>query len=1012
MYIQNINDFWYDKTNFKNKYSQNFKGNIIRNVGTFKLGTQDLTNVSRISNYYTQLDIMFKTAGNYMADLFKKGIQFLIPAGAIFTLKNTLKSDDVQDIKIEKNNSSAGSDELVTFTISGKDDVAKIVVSKDGTVNVLADEDLSENDVNKYLNEISQNHDKLFTAVTSQTKEAINSIGEILSQNIDYDFDLSSKTDMQKVVKQFIDEKKTISLLTKLIHLHKFMQRFEFEEGMPHKMEEGELRDKNIYFSFSNLSNQFFDAMRVTAIDNGKNTVQGFVAFQDGNIYKTKELPVENNVVPRVEWGMRKLFIMSPEELENPDLKEMFKYAYSHTDKMYRGMMQTLYRIEKEAGEKYESVSPTKKAALERALQSKIDTIERYGTWKTAQNSEMGERTSKIDNEPLDVGHARVLKVYDLDEKTFNKIKEIDSYNDRISKAYSDFAQSIRDILTERSGIIRKKYVNGFIFTDMLKSDDLYLGLARYTFGTKRDELINFGIFDKDYEEVARFKVMPNGNMQFVVKPTDTAEQSEKIEKIFNNELKSGLLDKLSERMNDICYYHENASQVNKYVTRAGNLTALQAVKEMRNGKTYYQADTEKIQKLKNDLENIKNIYYQHRGTIYSWQKDFFKDDLNVRARYLHGYIDKLNVNYEFGFTENERCSGLRVALKDDEGNCIKCYMVDYAGNVYKLVKTPPKNRPRYFYIDSANMYQLSVKEVLNDKLDVVLSEIYNNIEAYNKFLQENSLSQSNKQSVTAEKPVTTEPKKRGRPRKNSQEAIPKAVRRIITKPAEQPKIQRTDIARIEQPSKYTISEAYPVKPFVSINMENAVAKINKIIATPYEERSPHLVHDLKSNGDVFMNRFSVSAPDGAWVTVSVVQSGMSSRYYSIRVQKDNQVMYMNLNPETGRIYRCDADNNILHGDEGRKLTILKEKFAENNPLSANMSMYFDELFAERPETERKTISWQLFKKQDAVAKQAMHDFERAMRRTSAPEAIQKEIEAEFKEEQESEEQFDEPEEE
>ena len=131
MYVNNIQNFQYNKTNVKRKYFQNFCGNINKTVHSFQLSTKELSDITHISEQFRRLNIIYQTAGGYLTDLFNKGIMFLLPLEAAnFILKDTLNSKEVSNIKVEKNYDDKNPDKLITLTIGGKEDLAKLVISK------------------------------------------------------------------------------------------------------------------------------------------------------------------------------------------------------------------------------------------------------------------------------------------------------------------------------------------------------------------------------------------------------------------------------------------------------------------------------------------------------------------------------------------------------------------------------------------------------------------------------------------------------------------------------------------------------------------------------------------------------------------------------------------------------------------------------------------------------------------------------------------------------------------
>ena len=155
--FENPNEY----TKFKqNREKQNFRGNITRPIKTFQLGAGELSLAKDISKNYQQLILIYKTAGNHIGKLFQNAISFLLPVGALGLLfKNASSSDGIKDVKLEREDGLNKSDELLTFTFRDKNenDIAKISVSKNGEAGIIADDELNDKELSKYVTEIENN---------------------------------------------------------------------------------------------------------------------------------------------------------------------------------------------------------------------------------------------------------------------------------------------------------------------------------------------------------------------------------------------------------------------------------------------------------------------------------------------------------------------------------------------------------------------------------------------------------------------------------------------------------------------------------------------------------------------------------------------------------------------------------------------------------------------------------------------------------------------------------------
>ena len=973
-----------------------FRGNLVRTANTIHLASNELFQVSAIADQYKKLNLMFKAGGNYVSDLLKK-IAFLIaPAGIGFLLKNILKSDDVQDIKLEKNEAQ---DNLMDFTLCGKDETVKISVSKSGQAQILTDNTLSENDVNKYLNEINKNHHKLFENVFNENETKLVKINKLLCSNSKEEIDLTSPDKIKSAIEQFVNQRKRITALTPLINRRNFIPRFYSETGATIS-NKAVLENKDIEFYFSSAENKYFNGINLIVSDNKNGTKQGFVAMDDGHIYKTL-LHKNDKALPN-DALYRNLTILPENELNSPDLKYMFNYAVANTDLVFRYMLDEFYNGEH------------KKT-------TQLDKL----------NEEVSKLNKKTDDKPFAEERAKVVKIYDIKPELMEKFENIENLRSRISKAYNSAFRLIEtpEAIENNVGLIRRKFVNDFIVKDIVLPDGMSLGVSKYSFSNKDDELLSFDIYDKNIKQIARFKVMKEGKGKLFVKLVADTKLIENINKILENELNNGLAEKLLPILNDACYYHENYVEIRKYIARAYYpKTVRQAIKEMITPENAYLLDCDKIQKLKNNLDNICEIQESYSEQLPYWQKKISSNTNINGKKIIKTILEDFGINYRASFIDSKDYSGIRIFTTDEADNFTNGYFIDNNGQSYKLIYLPKDHRTNS-YIQKTNFSKLNANAVNFEHLNLMLDDLFVKLSAYNEFLMkcvdEYKLNPEEYRDENTLQ-TKTEAKKRGRPRKIQTDtvgSVKNSVRKVA-KPApntkvknksgtntESSKIKKQKItAKIHTKQKFLVKEENltkniiqkelsselksryasmlktngEFKSFKEISMEDVVAQFDRIFALPSTERSSHYIHDIKPDGNVFTNRFSVEAPDGAWITVSKVKSAsfLNFTFYTIRVQKGDEIMYININPLTGRVLKCDQNNNIIRDDDGGKSTISKEKFAVKNPLSENMSIYFREIFDERADGERRTIKFQIFsdkKSKLKTEKQAKKDFERAM---------------------------------
>lgn len=735
----NVNIKNYDFKKSKSPYKQNFKGNLTRNIKSIKLTSDELSQVSSVGRKIKQMDMLFQSSCNYIKELLTAGAGFLAALTSGFMIKNALTSDDVQNVKLNRDGDS------MSFTINGEntDDVAKIVVSDSGQAEIIVDDELSDKELNKYIGEIDKNHSKFFDVVSRKINDAFNSIGLTLNKEPDsYEFDLNSKDDVKRVAAQFVDEKRKLSLLNSMVDGSIFLNNFHFEEDMPKSVDKGELKDENIFFKFSHLENKYFKGFQITIIDKNNNTRQGIVAMNDGNIYKSKLHNLNDpsdTFFPGNDWKIRNLQSLSPEEIQNPLLKRMFEYGYSHVDRVTRFFLNYIYEQNKNYEETYDTLSSNMQNSIINLEKSRFDKINKYN--ERIEKTDLGKtaRNKEIDDKQLMENSAKIVKIYDLKPDEFEFIKKISVLNERISAANYGKPNYQKVAFKEKFNVIRRRFQNGLIYKDILNTDKFYLGVARYMYGFNGEEELNFGIFDKKLKELARFKITQNGKMKMLVKPNTTVEDSEEIEKIMKNELENGLAERLYSHMDMGAYYLENTAKVNSYVAKSYNrIGLLDAIKEMMNGKKYYKFDTDEYNSLIDTILNIKKIYRTLRLIAYRLEKLYYPE-IPQKSKYAYGRIDKYNLNYEISLIDNAHISGLRILTRDKNNNFENCYIIDNNGMAYKLIKVPQNNRYEWLVNTQNNLTQLDEDALKKEHLDLMYAQIRENAVKYNGFLEEYS---------------------------------------------------------------------------------------------------------------------------------------------------------------------------------------------------------------------------------------------------------------------------------
>lgn len=972
MYVNNIQNFQYNKPNVQRRYFQNFCGNLNKTVRSFQLNTKELSGITHISDQFRRLNIIYQTAGSYLTDLLNKGIRFLIPIEATnFILKDTFDSEKVSDVKVEKNYDDKNTDKLITLTIGGKNDLAKFVVSKGGMVDVIADENLAEEDLNKYLTEIDKNHDKLIDSVSEKADLATSFVREVLKDKNFNEIDISSPEQIRDAIKKFIEERKRITILSQMIGRTKFSSKYCSEYNKLTTANKGTLENGNIAFSFEDLGNQYFKGILLAVTNHNAKTKQWFIAMDDGNIYKSPTLELGKSI-PRHFLDTDNLTALTPDELKSPELNSMFNYACSHVDSVCRAMIYAF------SGRK---VIETKT----------MDQIK----------EKLNKSPRVITEQPLSEETAKTVKVYDLAPDSIKNMNEIESLMHRITEAYLGCSnkKDRRANMTERSGLIRKKFVNGYIVKDVLLTDKMSLGVSKRSHNGKNDTFFSLGFFDENNNEVAKLKMLKQGKAKLLLKPTATIEFADKMENLINYEFKNDLTEKLLNRLKEACYYHEHYADVNKYIAKSYfNITVLQAVRELMSDKSFYKFDAKKVNEIKVIADDLAKKHRIYPGKAYRVLQAFFPPISHTSNRFLCGKINEYGVSYEAIPLTRSDPSGIRIMTKNSRGKISKCYVIEDDGTTYKL-KHLPKNGTR-FDMRRSNFIKLDENAMSKEKpLDLIFINLHNTLVVYNDLLEV-----CLKHGVTLTDDEMMENVQKYKTILNEKNAKTSTIYNSLSELPKYDKDKDFVPLNEELQIRYAnmLTEEGKFKSLAEIKIEDVVKQLNRIFEAQVDERSPHLVHELKTNGDIMLNRFSVPAPDDVWITVTknITNEYPPFMYYSIRIQKNGEVTDIKINPKKYTILRCDKNNAIMENDEGEKLSVIPAKFVSDNPLCVDMPTYFAEIFAEKPNAERRVIKIQTIKKtvNKTLEKEADQAIEKAMT-VEVPADVQKEFELENEEE-------------
>ena len=540
-----------------------------------------------------------------------------------------------------------------------------------------------------------------------------------------------------------------------------------------------------------------------------------------------------------------------------------------------------------------------------------------------------------------------------LEQEKFVKIKNLAQIYDKLHNFVNNLSVfSQKTFKGMYPGLVEGKTRRGFAFKNILP-DNKRLQIARFNTYSGSDELITFGITDQDNKTLIRYKINNDGSCQVLGN-----KGTRKNVGLYDN---FEYLDKSLEELKTLEAYADNYWEFNhSFKTVPSNITTEELVqkivaRQLRKGplvvKFYpfkeHPLEPEKFNKIK-EIADICNEVCSFPMKI--WES-FSASDLHsgiVERKLSGGFI------FDNILPDGKRLQAARFNTQPGSDELITFGILDGNGT---LIRYKIANDGKCCIMANTSTRKNAGLYGDFDYLDLTLDKF----KILKSYLESVTAS---KQEVQAQKRLERELRKKEKLEKKLNKAEkPKKARKIERVPSKPIKVKSASVKQAVKPkrSKPAIFAPHPLsleekmKRYAAWNLLSTASKMDDLFKKPVEARSPHLIHERLTNGNIFSGRFSLKTSDGALITVSKVKSPRYAEftYYSIKINKDNQEYVVNLDPKNGRIVKSSPSGKVIINDNQEIKYVTKSDLVKAYPDAINLPEYLDEIFDYKANAKR-----------------------------------------------------------
>lgn len=591
-----------------------------------------------------------------------------------------------------------------------------------------------------------------------------------------------------------------------------------------------------------------------------------------------------------------------------------------------------------------------------------------------------------------------------LTSEQLKKVSFISETYDKILTVFSSFNGPYqKKFKSLYPNIVEGEKIKGFVFKSIFGLKDKRLQIVRFNSKANSDELLTFGVLDADNKNLLRYRINKQGigvaacdNENLSKLSTNPFDETKTI--AYNDYLNSFV-----EEVRKFLFYSENFKQINRKSASGGQqFTSIVSEVQALQKSFGIKSETDKIVENYNDLTAVLNL--RKGKDAFALKQAYFKDvSANTKGLVFRNIGESKDIVSYCPLQSKEDDRLFRIVIHGSD-NKLKNVLVFFAdGRVAKQKKISLETngfRPNNLeYISDLEIEALNIRNIFEElnthfikfknfiietrsaKIDKRKTAKASKAEAQAELLQqkreEKELKRIHKQELER---LKLERKEQARLRKL--EAEQQKAQAVLEKKLQQDTIRKEQqimkerrIAQVEpeKESKPKVSAKTDVLeriPYYSeLRLSKVTEALDNLFNTPVEKRSPHLVHEKLSNGNIFAGRFMLKASDGADITVSRIKSPkyVDFVYYSIKVNKDGREFVLNLDPEVSKIL-LSKDGKPVINRKSMVSHIGKNEFLDQNPDVKNLPKYIAEICEKRSFETRKIIKSSLKVKHQPAA--------------------------------------------
>ena len=618
-----------------------------------------------------------------------------------------------------------------------------------------------------------------------------------------------------------------------------------------------------------------------------------------------------------------------------------------------------------------------------------------------------------------------ITKEIQLTTKEFQQVSEISEWYDKILKIFTSLSNGLYQTKFKAlyPNLVSGEKIKGFVFNSFKELKNKNLQIVKFNTKENSDELLTFSILDKNNKNLLRYRINKLG------KATISAEEENLSSLSVNPFNKNAIIDydkllnSFQAEIENLGFYSENFKDIYRKTLGRASVDFSQAFSKVKSFQKSSGINVEDIVSINDNYANLNQIINAKNGKdALSLKQQYFGSDFSSKTKGLVfkniGSHDNIVSFCPLFSKDDNRVFKIVIMDKNknpenalvffDDGKVAKQKILNLETNGYR-----PNNLE---FISDEEIQDLGLKNILSivntkisdfknfviEKRNILISE-KNTIRENNRIKKE-----AREQKILEEKRIKEEEKARIKKEAKEQKILEekrikeekqakKLEQQQLKKQAKEEMIRLNRIhkeqLKLEKQSETSKVEkrnpninkhsriAHFVPSYKNFFLSDLIDALTKLFDTPVEKRSPHLIHEKLTNGNIFSGRFYVKAQDGSNITVSKIKSPkyVDFTYYSIKIEKDGKEFVMNIDSTTGKIISSkngkpiiDSNNNVLYTS--------KNKFFNENPESKNLSKYLNEIFEIKSDGKREIVNSSLkFKNQEKLLMQKEEDILEAL---------------------------------